>query len=157
MGGGITTLIITLITRSTDVTEGGRPPWETSPWRSFHAAPPQAPPAKSIGTLGVLAIAVGVGVLGYYMLDGHTHTCEVCGHRWRHLGAFNLGDPAAHTCKQCGTVQWWKDGRQHVFRDPTCIDPITQAAIAARQQELRRSEEAGLPSGAFTAGLRDIF
>jgi hypothetical protein len=66
---------------------------------------------------GTLAIAIGVGVIGYHMLDGHTHTCESCGHRWRHLGAFNLGDPAAHTCGRCNTVQWWKDGTPHVFRD----------------------------------------
>jgi hypothetical protein len=67
--------------------------------------------------LGTIAIAVGVGMLGAYMLDLHSHTCEACGHRWRHLGAFNLGDPVAHTCSKCGTVQWWKDGAPHVFRD----------------------------------------
>ena len=86
----------------------------------------QTPPSKkpprdpnSIGSmLGTIAIAVGAGVLGYYMLDGHSHTCEGCGHKWRHLGILNLGDPNAHACKQCGTVQWYKDGIAHVFRTP---------------------------------------
>src|SRR5262249_21778789 len=62
----------------------------SSPWRSAHAAPPKAaaPPSKSkpISTLTVIAVAFGVGVAGYYLLDGHTHTCEACGYRWRHLG-----------------------------------------------------------------------
>ena len=126
-----------------------RPPWETSQWRSFHQPPPE-PPAKgkSIGTLGVLAIAVGVGVLGYYMLDGHTHTCEACGHRWRHLGAFNFGDPVAHTCNQCGTVQWWKDGYPNVFRGP--LQPDTSPdPLAARLQEIRALRRQELPSGTF--------
>ncbi len=135
-----------------------RPPWETSQWRSFHEPAPDAPPAKSIGTLGVLAIAVGVGVLGYYMLDGHSHTCEACGHRWRHLGAFNFGDATAHTCRQCGTVQWWKDGFQHVFRDPTYEAPppasLEKAALLARLQEIRGVPQAELPSGTFAAGSR---
>jgi hypothetical protein len=98
-----------------------RPPWETSQWRSFHQLPPlpEPPAKKSIGVFGILAIAAGVGVFGYFMLDGHAHQCDGCGHRWRHLGAFNFGDPAAHTCAWCGTVQWWKDGFQHVFRDPS--------------------------------------
>ena len=126
-----------------------RPPWETSPWRTFHVATPEAQPAKSIGTLGVIAIAIGVGALGYYMLDGHSHVCEACGHRWRHLGAFNLGDPAAHTCKRCGTVQWWKDGFQHVFRDPSYV-PSPDAApgtIAQRQQEVCEGPRSGISSG----------
>lgn len=98
-------------------TSAPKPPWETSPWRSFKE-PASAPPSSSIGgVLGTIAIAIGVGVLGAYMLDLHSHTCEACGHRWRHLGAFNLGDPAAHSCSKCGTVQWWKDGSPHVFRD----------------------------------------
>jgi hypothetical protein len=72
----------------------------------------------SIGKmLGIVALAIGVGVVGYYVLDGHSHSCESCGNRWRHLGAFNVGDPVAHTCKSCGTVQWWKDGVPHVFRE----------------------------------------
>ena len=99
-------------------TSASKPPWETSPWRSFEAPAP-APPTSSIGcVLGTVAIAIGIGVLGAYMLDLHSHTCEACGHRWRHLGAFNLGDPGAHSCSKCGTVQWWKDGSPHVFRDP---------------------------------------
>lgn len=131
-----------------------RPPWETSQWRTFHQPPPEAPPAgKSIGVLGVLAIAVGAGVLGYYMLDGHTHTCEACGHRWRHLGAFNFGDPVAHTCKQCGTVQWWKDGFQQVFRDPrneTYYEaPASVAGATAQLQEIRALRRQELPSGTF--------
>jgi len=126
-----------------------RPPWETSQWRSFHAQPPGPPPSKSIGTLGVLAIAVGVGVLGYYMLDGHTHTCEACGNRWRHLGAFNMGDAEAHTCGKCGTVQWWKDGFQHVFRDPSVPSIYTAPPPPrnmAQLQEIRGVPHLGLAS-----------
>jgi len=103
--------------------------------------------------VGVIAIAVGVGVLGYYMLDGHSHRCEACGYRWRHLGAFNFGDPTAHTCKQCGTVQWWKDGFQHVFRDPTYVPP----SAAAPMQEIRGVPRLELPSGTFMDGLRNLF
>ena len=110
------------------------PPWEMSPWRTFKEEPTVPPP--SIGKmLGVLAIAVGVGVLGYYALDGHSHVCESCGHRWRHLGVFSLGDPGAHTCK-CGTVQWWKDGAAHVFRD-VLRQPPPADTLVSRLQEIR--------------------
>src|SRR5574341_654615 len=84
------------------------------------------PEAPSIGNmLGTIALAIGVGVLGYYALDGHSHTCEACGHRWRHLGVLNLGDPVAHSCARCGTVQWWKDGVPHVFREALRSHDIT--------------------------------
>ena len=67
------------------------------------------PPSKPIGTLGVLAIAFGIGVVGAYAFDLHSHACS-CGNKWRHLGAFNFGDQDAHTCKRCGQVQGWKGG-----------------------------------------------
>lgn len=69
------------------------------------------PPSRPTlgGTLGVIAIALGVGVLGAFVFDLHGHTCNTCGNRWRHLGAFNVGDETAHTCAGCGTVQWWKN------------------------------------------------
>jgi len=90
-------------------------PWETSPWRTFKEEPPADPP--SVGkVLGVIAIAVGAVALGAFVFDMHSHRCESCGNHWRHLGAFNVGDPDAHTCSTCGTVQWWKDGVPHVFR-----------------------------------------
>lgn len=69
------------------------------------------------GTLGVIALAFGIGVVGAYMLDLHGHTCCRCGHKWRHLGAFNLGDESAHRCARCGTVQWWKNGVPQVIKD----------------------------------------
>lgn len=62
-------------------------------------------------TLGVIALAFGLGVIGAYALDLHAHTCDKCGKQWRHLGAFNLGDKDAHTCPRCGVVQWWKDAK----------------------------------------------
>ena len=136
------------------MTSPPRPPWETSQWRSFHQPPPEQPKGKSIGPLGVLAIAVGAGFLGYYVLDGHAHTCEACGHRWRHLGAFNFGDPKAHSCDQCGTVQWWKDGLQHVFRDPTYESPPARGVPDPRRQEIRGLPQEEIPSGTYAAGPR---
>ena len=87
------------------------------------ATDPKKPPAPKstaaslISTLGTVALVIGAGALGYYMLDGHSHCCESCGHTWRHLGVFNFGDPGAHSCCKCGTTQWWKDGVQQVFKD----------------------------------------
>jgi hypothetical protein len=83
----------------------------------YRSSPPPRPYEAPLGTLTVMALAFGLGVFGAFMLDLHKHRCESCSYAWWHLGAFNLGDPVAHTCKQCGTVQWWKDGVPHVFRD----------------------------------------
>jgi hypothetical protein len=65
-----------------------------------------------VATLGAFAIC-GVGA---YALDLHGHQCASCGRRWRHFGAFNLGDEESHTCSSCGEVQWWKCGAPHVMR-----------------------------------------
>lgn len=103
----------------------------------------QPPPIASpsfVGTFGILALALGMGVIGAYMLDLHTHTCESCGHAWRHLGAFNTGDPISHTCARCGTVQWWKDGVPHVFRGAIRNPPADPRA--ERWQRLRALQEA---------------
>jgi hypothetical protein len=103
-------------------------------------APPSPSTSPSIGKmLGVVAVAVGVGMLGAYMFDLHGHTCEACGHRWRHLGAFNVGDPGSHTCGKCGTVQWWKDGVPHVFRSALFQPPpkVMPDAMAARLSGMR--------------------
>lgn len=70
----------------------------------------------SRGLLATIAITAGVVALGVYALDLHAHTCANCGHRWRHLGAFNLGDEESHKCGRCGQVQWWKCGTPHVLR-----------------------------------------
>ena len=116
-------------------------PWETSPWRTFQEEP-HTPAPPSIGSmLGVIAIAVGVGVFGAYMLDMHSHTCEACGNRWRHLGAFNVGDPESHTCGKCGTVQWWKDGTPHVFRAVLREPPpkVLPDTLMSRLQEIREA------------------
>lgn len=80
--------------------------------------PSQLPagPTPFSSTLGAIAVAVGMGLAGAYMLDLHGHACAGCGRRWRHFGAFNLGDEKSHTCSQCGAVQWWKDGVPHVLR-----------------------------------------
>jgi hypothetical protein len=85
--------------------------------------PPRLPYQAPLGTLTVMALAFGLGVFGAYMLDLHNHRCSSCGNKWWHLGAFNLGDPASHTCKQCGTVQWFKDGAPHVFRNVLSSPP----------------------------------
>jgi len=133
-----------------------RPPWETSQWRTFYEPPPEPSTSKSIGPLGVVAIAFGVGLIGAYMLDLHGHTCEVCGHRWRHLGAFNLGDPVAHTCRKCGTVQWWKDGIQQVFRDPLSSAEMPSDTFASRMQELRDLPRMALPFGTPATSPRGV-
>ena len=132
------------------------PPWETSPWRNFQEEPSSPPP--SLGSmLGVLAIAVGVGVLGAYMLDIHSHTCEACGTRWRHLGAFNVGDPASHTCGKCGTVQWWKDGVPHVFRDVLRQPPpkMLPEALVSKLQEIRQAPRLTLSSAPALTWTRE--
>jgi hypothetical protein len=87
----------------------------STPWRTFEP-PAQSPSVSFGGTLGALAVAVGFGVLVAHMLDLHGHRCERCGRRWRHFGAFNLGDEKSHTCASCGEVQWWKCGAPHVLR-----------------------------------------
>lgn len=109
------------------------------PWKSFdHRAPP--PSAPFGGTLGVIAIAFGIGVLGAYMLDLHGHTCVSCGNRWRHLGAFNMGDQVAHTCGKCGTVQWWKCGWEGTFGVPP-------GSPVSPRPEFREASRHALPSG----------
>jgi hypothetical protein len=93
--------------------------------------PPPTPSGPFGGTLGALAIAVGIGVLGAYMLDMHGHTCARCGRRWRHFGAFNFGDEQSHTCT-CGQVQWWKCGMPHVLRGSQFVTP-TLLPLAERR------------------------
>ena len=68
------------------------------------------------GLLATIAITAGVVAFGVYALDLHAHTCANCGYKWRHLGAFNLGDEESHTCARCGQVQWWKCGAPHVLQ-----------------------------------------
>jgi hypothetical protein len=101
-------------------------------WRTFQG-PAEPPPtgASIVSTLGAIAIAVGVGVVGAYMLDLHGHTCDRCGRRWRHFGAFNLGDEASHTCSRCGEVQWWKCGAPHVLRGSEFAAPPSAPAAPA--------------------------
>jgi hypothetical protein len=122
-----------------------------SPWRMPPAPDPDPPPSSIGHTLGVIALATGVVVLGLYVFDLHSHTCEACGERWRHLGVFNHGDPVSHTCGKCGTVQWWKDGIPHVFRSVLRTPPpkIVPDTLAARLQELRETPRLTLPAWPF--------
>jgi hypothetical protein len=113
-----------------------------------------APNAPSTGwsTLTSVAVAVGAVVVGMYMLDWHKHQCESCGHTWRHLGAFNLGEVAAHTCRKCGTVQWWKSGFQQIGglkMSDGALWMKTKSPIVdlASLQELRELRYPALPSG----------
>lgn len=116
MGISVANMGLTLI-RGTDMDKGAP---------QNRSVPSQV--SKPFGTLGALAIAVGVGVLGAYMLDLHGHTCERCGRRWRHFGAFNFGDVQSHTCT-CGQVQWWKCGMPHILRGSQFVGPA--AALPA--------------------------
>jgi rRNA maturation endonuclease Nob1 len=68
-------------------------------------------------TLGVIAIAFGIGMAGAYVFDWHGHRCDQCGTTWNHLGAFSAGEPDKHTCPKCGAMQWWKDGVPRHVRD----------------------------------------
>lgn len=105
--------------------------------------PNQPPPQKprslfgSLGTFGTLAIAIGVGVIGFYALEWHRHTCESCGRKWSHLGALNQNCEGSHTCT-CGQVQWWKDGAPHVLRG-------SQYVMPERLPSESPSESAALP------------
>ena len=111
------------------------------------------PKPPSIGNmLGTIAIAVGIGVFGYYVLDGHAHTCEGCGHSWRHLGVFNHGDPSSHSCAKCGCVQWWKDGVPHVFRS-ALQQPPSKAMLDTRVERLQEIREAPRVTLAVGTGL----
>ena len=132
-----------------------RPPWG-APQRPY-APQPQGrpmgrpagrPPERQLSTLGKIAVTVGLGVLGYYLLDGHSHTCEACGKRWRHLGAFNFGEVPAHTCAVCGTVQFWKDGFKHVFPDQgqRFASGAPTNSILAGLQEIREFAQQAIPS-----------
>ena len=60
-------------------------------------------------TLKIGLFALAVGTFGAFLFDWHCHTC-VCGNRWSHLGAFNVGDESKHACPRCGSQQWRKDG-----------------------------------------------
>jgi hypothetical protein len=135
--------------RGSIITEGtmASPPRQTAvpntPWRTFQGPAAPAPSGVSFGgTLTALAIAVGLGVLGAHMLDLHGHTCDRCGRRWVHLGAFNLGDEQSHTCARCGEVQWWKCGAPHVLRG---------SEIAAYQPFPRAAAASPLPPAAYPA------
>jgi hypothetical protein len=92
------------------------------------------------GLLATLAITVGVVALGVYALDLHAHTCVNCGHRWRHLGAFNLGDEESHTCSRCGQVQWWKCGAPHVLRGSQFVARPALSALPVLPSFARGSE-----------------
>lgn len=116
-----------------------------------------ATPSGSFGdTIASIAIVVGVVALGAYALDLHGHRCESCGHRWRHLGAFNLGDERSHTCRSCGQVQWWKCGVPQVLRDahsrhypasPNTLATPSQDTAATPAQKLREPFRRSLLSG----------
>lgn len=105
-----------------------RPP-ASMPWRTFQKEPPPPTSGSFGGTLGALAIAVGVGALGCVMLDLHSHRCDQCGRRWRHFGAFNLGDEPSHTCSRCGEIQWWKCGAPHVLRGSQFVEFPSSPAL----------------------------
>jgi hypothetical protein len=107
------------------------------------------------GTLGVIALAFGIGVLGAYALDLHSHTCDFCGYKWRHLGAFNLGDAASHTCGNCGTVQWWKCGfMKSTTRDMHSV--IAQPPASAQPPRFALSD-GGAPTMSFEQQLERRF
>lgn len=124
----------------------------TEPPRKLVARRPPAPPPKPQHPLVSAAIVVGVLALGAYALDLHTHTCEACGRRWRHLGVFNFGDPTTHTCL-CGTVQWWKNGTPHVYRNALHTAPPNP--WTARMREITQKVES-TPVPMFNGSKPDL-
>jgi len=118
------------------------------PYRFPWEKPPSGGQGQQIGTLGVLAIAFGIGVLGAYMLDLHGHTCCRCGHKWRHLGALNVGNESSHTCSRCGTVQWWKNGVPHAWREGHAVETAT-VGIPGGPPDPRGHPQRALPSATF--------
>jgi hypothetical protein len=94
----------------------------------------------SRGLLATIAITAGVVALGVYALDLHGHTCASCGHKWRHLGAFNLGDEESHTCGRCGQVQWWKCGTPHVLRGSQFVAPSALPSAPGPSSFAREAE-----------------
>lgn len=125
--------------------EQTRPPGTTSP------PPRREQVAQQPNMLATIAFTVGVVAFGLYALDLHSHRCEGegCGHKWYHLGAFNVGDPASHTCARCGSVQWFKDGVPHVFREALRRPPpkVLPDSIATRLGEIREGSRRALSSG----------
>ena len=123
---------------------------------SWERSQEPAEPASSIGgALGTLAVALGVGVFAAYALDLHTHVCESCGHSWRHLGALNHGDPKAHTCSRCETIQWIKDGVPHVFREVLRTPPrmVLSDAVVSRLKEVGAAPRLALNPGTWLQGV----
>lgn len=160
--GGSTAGRSTTITGATSMTSAQRYPFPVPPT----GRPPQEPASPSLGVFSSLAILVGVGVLGAYMLDLHSHTCEGCGKRWRHFGAFNFDDAQSHTCAHCGQVQWWKCGAPHVRQGSQFVMParaplppasLSQLALPSPTNPLTcrppglESSEEGSSSRAITA------
>lgn len=43
-----------------------------------------------------------------YASQTHEHKCSSCGTIWEHGNCSSLGDVNAHTCPQCGQVEWDK-------------------------------------------------
>lgn len=109
------------------------------------------PPRSFFGsTLGVIGVALGLGVIGAFALDLHSHTCDKCGRKWRHLGAFNAGDERAHSCPACGEAQWWKTGASPAQRDRLLVD---QATAGLPMQEMPPNTIAAPPPSAIAAPL----
>lgn len=60
-----------------------------------------------------LPIGVFLLLILYTWLSPHAHRCR-CGFVWRHCGLWNSAGERcpksvrAHTCKRCGSVQWWR-------------------------------------------------
>lgn len=109
-------------------------------WNPYARKKNEAQPSLFMSLALAAGVVAGAVALGVYALDWHGHQCESCGNKWHHLGAFNIGDPGSHTCARCGTVQWWKDGVPHVFRDSIRNPPVDPRA--ERWQKLRELQEA---------------
>jgi hypothetical protein len=117
-------------------------------WPTATSAPDPKPEPAFGGTLGVIAVALGVGFIAAYTLDAHAHRCDSCGHKWWHLGAFSLGEKAAHTCKRCGAEQWWKSSVPAEYRQAYNSyghDSWTMPVATQNQAESPNISAAGTP------------
>jgi len=116
--------------------------------RSLSPLPPTPPRQGSFfgKVVGYGAAAIALGVLAALAWDFHGHTCDLCGAKWKHLGAWNVGDEEAHTCPKCGARQWWKDGAprlSQLYSDAGLFTRMPEGLVASPPPSAATKETTG--------------